>query len=134
MLKMYGLWDTLPVEGRGLYLDRSASSPVVGKFYTGYYQVLVVAPATSNSVAKFVLGISDNLITNLFAHAGKAMVPIIVLPCDGAGEIESMAPREKVKVYPRPVDMENIAKLSRFTGVTVVQNMEELEACLSIYL
>jgi len=90
-----------------------------------------VAPATSNSVAKFVYGVADSLISNLFAQAGKAQVPIIVLPTDVAPDIDSPAPKGGlVKVYPRPVDLENVARLCVFPGVTVVRSVAELRAAL----
>ncbi len=111
------------------------SAPVVARLFQGVYSVLLVAPATGNSVAKFVYGISDTLITNLFAQAGKSLVPIIVLPTDVAEEIVSVGPDGgAVQVYPRSVDLENTARLRRFKGVTVVTDMAELKLCLEPYL
>src|SRR5512136_2295021 len=98
-------------------------------------RVLVVAPATSNSVAKFVYGISDSLVSNLFAQAGKSHVPIIVLPTDVAPEVDSPGPHgDLIKVYPRPIDLENTAKLRTFPGVDVVNGVDEMAACLAGYL
>jgi len=115
--------------------DTMPSAPVVGRFARGVYSVLIIAPATSNSVAKFVYGISDSLITNIFARTGKSQVPIVVLPTDLAPEMDSRGPKGNVvKVYPRPVDLENVAKLRQFSGVTVVKDVEELRACLNTYL
>ena len=108
--------------------NRSASGTACIKFFTGDYRLLVVAPATSNSVAKFVYGISDSLVSTLFAQAGKARIPIIVLPCDLEEEMTSSGPTTPVKVYPRPIDLENLEKLKNFPGVTVVESPEELKA------
>ena len=71
VLKMYGfslpeLKNKLPV-----YRDKAASAPPVGLFYSGHYHTFVMAPTTSNTVAKCVLGIADTLTTNLYAQAGK---------------------------------------------------------------
>ena len=94
-----------------------ASSPAVAGFANGVYRVLVVAPATSNSVAKFVYGISDSLVSNLFAQAGKSRVPIIVLPTDVAPEVDSPGPHgDLIKVYPRPIDLQNTDMLRHFSG------------------
>lgn len=134
VLRMYRLKDDLDQAARAVMRDRAASAPVVGRFSRAGYRVLVIAPATSNSVAKFVLGVSDSLITNLFAHAGKNQVPIIVLPTDVAPEMDSVAPGNKtIKVYPRAVDLKNTARLREFPGVAVVETIEELKECLSIY-
>jgi flavoprotein len=76
-----------------------------------------------------VYGISDNLVTNLYAQAGKTRVPSIVFACDTASELESEAPRDNlVKVYPRKIDLENIDKIKTFEATTVVDNMCALNA------
>ena len=72
--------------------DTTASAAPVGLFYEGVYHTLVLAPATSNTIAKCVVGISDNLATNVFAQAGKCRIPIIVFACDTAPELDTMAP------------------------------------------
>lgn len=135
LVHMYSLQERIHAHSLRVYRENQASSPVVARFSRGVYRVLVVAPATSNSVAKFVCGISDSLVTNLFAQAGKARVPIIVLPTDLALEMDSVGPRgDAVKVYPRPIDLENTEKLRRFPGVIVVAGVEEMERCLDTYL
>jgi dihydromethanopterin reductase (acceptor) len=115
-----------------VFRDVQASAPVVSKFYKDVYKALVIAPATSNSMAKFICGISDTLITNLFAHAGKSKVPIIVLPTDVSAQIHSSGPHgESIEVYPRPVDLDNVKRLRLFPGVRVVDSCEELMKVLS---
>ena len=79
-------------------------------------------------------GISDTLATNLFAQAGKSRVPVIVYPTDLAPEMDSRGPRGRCfKVFPRPIDLENTAKLKDFPGVTVVSNKGELECQIAAY-
>ena len=132
VLRVYSLDMRLNTPRVRVYRETSSSSPLAGRFYGGAYRILVVAPATSNSVAKFVCGISDTLVTNLFAQAGKARIPIVVYPTDMAPEVDSIGPqRESVKVYPRPIDLENTEKLISFPGITVVHSCEELERCIS---
>jgi len=77
VLRMYKQDLALPTSAR-IFRDTTASSPPVGYFYYGVYHTLVLAPATSNTVAKCVYGISDNLATNVFAQAGKCRVPTII--------------------------------------------------------
>ena len=89
-----------------------------------------MAPATSNTVAKCVYGISDNLATNVFAQAGKCRVPIIVFACDTAPELETKAPDGMVKVFPRRIDLENTERLKDFEATTVVESVAGLEAAL----
>jgi dihydromethanopterin reductase (acceptor) len=135
VVRIYSLEDSLKVPDVRIYRETLASSPLVVRLFRGDYRLLVVAPATSNSVAKFVCGISDSLVSNMFAQAGKSRVPIIVMPTDLAPEMDSTGPHgEPVKVYPRPIDLENTAKLRAFEGVTVVGSVEEMEQCLNTYL
>lgn len=117
-----------------IFNDTTASAVPVGNFYYGVYHSLIVAPATSNTVAKCVVGISDNLATNVFAQAGKCRVPIIVFACDNAPELDTEAPKGMVKVYPRKVDLENTEKLKSFESTTVVESMLELEAAVEARL
>ncbi|MEN9756021.1 MAG: hypothetical protein RL755_208 [Pseudomonadota bacterium] len=126
VLKMYGvslneLRDKMPV-----YRDKTASCPPVGLFYKGYYHTFVLAPATSNTIAKCVLGIADSLVTNLYSQAGKCRVPSIVYPCDIAPEMETTAPSGKVMVYPRKIDLDGTAKLREFAYTDVVESVDSL--------
>jgi dihydromethanopterin reductase (acceptor) len=91
----------------------------------------VLAPATSNTVAKCVYGISDNLATNVFAQAGKCRVPVIVFACDTAPELETEAPKGMVKVFPRRIDLENTERLKSFDSTQVVETLSELEQALA---
>jgi len=127
ILQQYGYTHNV---GR-VFHDKTASAVPVEFFYHGAYHTVVVAPTTSNTVAKMVCGISDNLVTNIFAQAGKCRVPTIVFACDTAPELESEAPRDNVvKVYPRRIDLENMEKLKGFEETTVAADMAELEAAI----
>ena len=118
-----------------VYQDKTASSVPVELFYEGKYHTLVIAPATSNTIAKMVCGISDNLVTNLYAQAGKTRLPSIIFPCDTAPELESDAPRNHVvKVYPRSIDLENVTKIKTFEATTVVEDMQSLNSIIQARL
>jgi dihydromethanopterin reductase (acceptor) len=105
-------------KGTRIFRDTTASAGPVGRFYDGLYHTLVLAPATSNTVAKCVFGISDTLATNVYAQAGKCRVPSIVFACDTAPEL--------VKVYPRRIDLENVERLRGFEATIVVESLEDL--------
>jgi len=93
-----------------------------------------VAPATSNTVAKMVLGLSDTLVTNIYAQAGKCRIPSIVLACDTEPELDTPAPDRIVRLWPRTVDLEHTHKLRSFEATTVVENPEKLLAALQLRL
>jgi dihydromethanopterin reductase (acceptor) len=129
VLKMY----SLPTPD-GAICDPTASTAACRAFASGAYVAFVVAPATSNSVAKFALGISDGMMTTLFAQCGKSKVPIIVLPSDAEENIDSMGATKPLKIYPRPIDLENVERLKKFPGVSVAPSISELKNLLSRYL
>ena len=127
VIKMYGFTLNDIREKMPVYRDKTASSPPVGHFYKGHYHTFVMAPATSNTVAKCVVGIADSLVTNLYSQAGKCRVPSIVYPCDIAPEMETTVPGgKKMMVYPRKIDLEGTSKLSTFDFTTVVESVDEL--------
>jgi dihydromethanopterin reductase (acceptor) len=134
VLVMYNQDARITVPKVRIYQETKPSSPLVVRLFGGTYSVLVIAPASSNSVAKFVYGISDTLGTNLFAQAGKSRIPVIVYPTDLEPIVDTLGPHGKpFKVFPRPIDLENTKKLRSFAGVTVVDNHEELEQALGTY-
>ncbi len=132
IIKQYGFQSQLDATGHKVYQDKTASSVPVELFYEGKYHTLVISPTTSNTIAKMAYGFSDSLVSNLFAQAGKTRVPSIVFACDtppelGSESILSEAPRENlVDVYPRQIDLDNVAKLAKFEATKVVANMLEL--------
>lgn len=129
VLKMYRI-DISAFPGK-VHHDRAACAPICGRFATGHYRGLVVAPASSNTVAKMVAGISDNLVTNIFAQAGKGRAPIIVYPTDAAPEMDTLSPTGVVKVYPRKIDLANTDRLALFEGVRVVRSLEEMKSAIA---
>jgi flavoprotein len=129
VVRMYRQDFKLPKTAR-IFRDTTASAAPVGLFYYGTYHTLIVAPATSNTVAKCVFGISDTLVTNVFAQAGKCRVPAIVFACDTAPELETEAPKGMVKVYPRDIDLKNTGRLRLFEATSVVETLEELELAM----
>jgi dihydromethanopterin reductase (acceptor) len=131
IIKQYGFQEQLDATGHRIYQDKTASSIPVELFYEGKYHSLVIAPATSNTIAKMAYGFSDSLVTNLFAQAGKTRVHSIVFACDTAPELESEAPRDNmVKVYPRQIDLDNVIKLKSFAHTEVAEDMQQLQDCI----
>ena len=131
VLVMYKFIDRLRNAGIRMFHDSTASAVPVGQFYEGNYHTLVVAPATSNTVAKCVAGISDTLVTNVFAQAGKCRIPVIVYACDTEPVVNTPAPGKMVTVYPREVDLGCARKIGEFEHTTLTTNMEELRRAVS---
>lgn len=129
IIQQYGFQPELDATGHRVFQDKTASSVPVEFFYEGKYTVLIIAPATSNTIAKMAYGFSDSLVTNLYAQAGKTRVPSIVFACDTSPELESEAPKENVvKVFPRQIDLNNVEKLTQFETTTIVADIKALQA------
>lgn len=134
VLSMYGIPLKTLREKHRVYQDHTASSVPVGFLYSGHYHTLIIGPATSNTVAKCVAGISDTLVTNLYAQAGKCRIPSIVFACDCEPTVITEAPGGSVTLYPRPIDLENTEKLKTFPYTTVAETIDALKAAIDARL
>ena len=140
IIKQYGYQAQLDATNHRVYQDKTASSVPVELFYESKYHTLVIAPATSNTIAKMAYGFSDSLVTNLYAQAGKTRVPSIIFACDtvpetGQNAIESVAPRDNiVQVFPRQIDLDNVQKLASFEHTHIVESIELLQQALFMRL
>jgi len=101
-----------------------------GKIQLGKYDFVLIAPATANTVAKIAHCIADSLITNSAAQAMKADVPVYIFPVDQKeGEIITTLPNGRdLKLIIRKEDVDNVEKLRRMRGITVLSKVEEIEA------
>ena len=65
VMKWYHLWDKIQTDFPNFKVDAGPNSPfIAGPLQMGYYDFLLIAPATANTVAKIVYGIADTLVTN----------------------------------------------------------------------
>ena len=102
--------------------------------YDDVYHTVVVAPATSNTVAKCAFGISDSLPTNMFAQAGKLGIPGIVFACDTEPVVVTKSQHDWVTLRPRRIELANVERLRDIDYCHVVSSPVELEAALSARL
>lgn len=98
VLKIYGLQRRLESILTGDYptgivyeSEQPPGFPVTGRLYLGVYDVVVVSPASMNTVSKIIHGIADSLVSNLAMHAIKSNTSIVILPVD-AVETKSIVP------------------------------------------
>lgn len=113
-----------------VFRDKTASAAPVGMFYARRYHTAIVAPATSNTVAKCAVGISDTLPTNILAQAGKLGIPGIVYACDTEPVVVTKGPDGWLKLYPRNIELENVERLRRIDHCEVVCSIGELRGAL----
>ena len=106
----------------------------VGLLYGKAYHTVLVAPATSNTVAKCAYGISDTLPTNMFAQAGKLGIPGIVFACDTEPVVVTKSPHGWVTLRPRGIELDNVERLRAIDFCRVVCSVDELEVALEARL
>ena len=117
-----------------IFRDKTASAVPVGMLYDDVYHTVVIAPATSNTVAKCALGISDSLPTNMFAQAGKLGIAGIVFACDTEPVVVTRSPHDWVTLRPRRIELDNVERLRAIEFCEVVGSVVELEAALELRL
>ena len=117
-----------------VFRDKTASGVPVGMLYEHAYHTVIVAPATSNTVAKCAFGISDSLPTNMFAQAGKLGIPGIVFACDTEPVVVTRSPHDWVTLRPRRIEFDNVDRLRAIDFCQVVCSPAELEAALDARL
>lgn len=131
VLKYYKLLKEVKDYFPKLSTEKGPNAPFLsGKIQLGTYDFVLIAPATANTVAKIAYGIADSLITNSTAQAVKADVPVYIFPVDQKeGEILTTLPNGRdLKLRMRKEDVENVERLRRMRGITVLSRIEEIEA------
>lgn len=129
VMKWYHLWDKIQNDFPNFKVDAGPNSPfIAGPLQMGYYDFLLIAPTTANTVAKIVYGIADTLVTNTVAQTAKGKTPIFILPVDQKrGSVKTAAPSGRAfELTMREVDVTNSEKLAQMENITVLASPYEI--------
>ena len=101
---------------------------LAGALQLGTFDFLLIAPATSNTIAKIALGIADSLLSNAAIMALKAFVPVYIQPSDyEVGVIITKLPGEReLRLRIRKEDVAHVKKLATIDGVSVLEAPEDI--------
>lgn len=127
--KQYKVYDDLCRSFKRVMVEVDSNSPfLAGWLEMGRYEFLLVAPATSNTVAKIAVSIADSLLSNAVVMALKGFVPVYVMPSDiQEGTVTTLLPNGKLtKLRVRKEDAENVQKLEKMEGVSVLKKPQEI--------
>ena len=130
VVKYYKLVEKLKSGFDAYTVEIDANSPfLAGRLQIGEFNAFIIAPASSNTVAKIATGISDTLITNSAIQAIKGFTPVYILPTDfQAGIVETILPNgSKLRLRIRSEDAENVKRLEGFEGITVIRETKKIE-------
>ena len=129
VMKWYHLWDKIQNDFPNFKVDAGPNSPfIAGPLQMGYYDFLLIAPATANTVAKIVYGIADTLVTNAVSQTAKGKTPIFIMPVDQKrGSVKTAAPSGRAfELTMREVDVTNSEKLAQMENITVLASPYEI--------
>ena len=129
VLKFYNLEAGLMQSFEKVKVEVNANAPFLAAWMQmGKYEFLLIAPATSNSVAKIANGIGDTMITNAAIMSLKAFVPVYVVPTDyKEGVCVTKLPNGKeMKLRVRKEEVEQVNKLRAMEDVHVIEGPEKI--------
>lgn len=129
VVKWYKLHEQLQQDFIRVSVENNSNSPfLAGDLQLGKFEFLLIAPATSNTVAKISVGITDTLLCNSAVMALKAFVPVYIMPSDyKEGTVVTRLPNGKdLRLRVRKEDAENTRKLSLMENVSVLEKPEDI--------
>lgn len=129
VVKYYRLVDVLKKNFSKVLVEVDANFPfLAGQLQTGRFEFLLIAPATSNTVAKISMGIADTLLSNAAVMGLKAFVPLYIMPSDyREGIIVTKLPNGRdLKLKIRKEDVEHVKKLASMDDVFVLEKPEKI--------
>lgn len=129
VLRTYRFMERLEKVFGRVVVEVDANSPfLAGWLQTGRFEFLLVAPASSNTVAKVAVGISDSLLSNAVIMGLKGGVPVYVLPTDyREGVVVTKLPDGRdLSLVMRKEDVDNVRRLREMKGMFVLEKPEEI--------
>ncbi|MFB0562404.1 MAG: archaeoflavoprotein AfpA [Candidatus Lokiarchaeia archaeon] len=129
VLKYYKLSHDLVEIFDKVWVEMNANSPfLAGQLQMGKFEFLLIAPATSNTVAKIAMGLADSLLSNAAVMGLKAYVPLYIMPSDyEVGIVITKLPDGRdLKLRIRKEDVEHVKKLSNMEDVHLLEKPEDI--------
>jgi archaeoflavoprotein AfpA len=129
VLKYYRLEDDLRKNFAKVRVELNSNVPFLAAWMQmRKYEFLLIAPATSNTVAKIVNSIGDTLLTNAAIMSLKAFVPVYIAPTDyREGIVYTKLPSGKeMKLRVRKEEVEQVKKLERMEDVFVLKGPQKI--------
>lgn len=129
VVKYYRLLDEIRGNFNRVWVENDANSPfLAGRLQLGEFEFLLIAPASSNTVAKISIGIGDTMLTNGAIQALKAFVPVYIMPSDyREGTTITKLPDERdFRLRVRKEDAENVRRLIAMEGIFPLESKKEI--------
>ncbi len=129
VIKWYKLLEQLKRGFDKIRVELGPNSPfLAGDLQLGKFELLLIAPATSNTIAKIAAGICDSLLCNSAIMAMKSFVPVYIMPSDyKEGIVITRLPDGKdLKLRVRKEDADNVRKLAHVDGLFLLEKPDQI--------
>jgi archaeoflavoprotein AfpA len=129
VLKYYRLEDDLKQNFSKVRVELNSNAPFLAAWMQmRKYEFLLIAPATSNTVAKLATGIGDTMLTNATIMSLKAFVPVYVAPTDyEEGTLYTKLPNGKeMKLRVRKEEVELVKKLEQMEDMHILKGPQKI--------
>lgn len=136
VLKYYNLSNTMESTFDKTWTEINANAPfLAGQIQLKEFEFLLIAPTTSNTVAKISLRIADTLLTNAAIMGQKTSTPIYIMPTDfREGVVTTKLPNGKdldIKVTKQ--DADHVRNLENMENTFVFENPDEIPRIFEKY-
>ncbi len=129
VLKFYRLEEDLKKNFSKVFVELNANSPfLAGWMQIHKYEFLLIAPGSSNTVAKIALGIGDTMLTSAASMSLKAFVPVYIMPVDYEEKIvyTRLPNGEDMKLRIRKEDADNVRRLKQMEDLFVLEDPRKI--------
>jgi len=129
VLKYYRLEDDLRKNFAKVRVELNSNAPFLAAWMQmRKYEFLLIAPATSNTVAKIANSIGDTMLTNAAIMSLKAFVPVYVTPTDyKEGTVYTKLPNGKeMKLRVRKEEVEQVRKIACMDDMFVLEGPQKI--------
>jgi archaeoflavoprotein AfpA len=129
VLKHYRLEDDLKQNFSKVRVELNSNAPFLAAWMQmRKYEFLLIAPATSNTVAKLATGIGDTMLTNAAIMSLKAFVPVYIAPTDyEEGIVYTKLPNGKeMKLRVRKEEVDQVKKLEQMKDIHILKGPQKI--------
>lgn len=129
VVRYYQLFNELSDEFEKTRIEANSNVPTLAvQLQSGKIDFLLIAPATSNTVAKIANGIADTMLTNAAIMSLKSFVPVYVMPCDyeEGVTVTQLPDGSDMKIRVRKEDVEHTKKLAAMDGIFVLKKPKDI--------
>lgn len=129
VLKYYKLEEELKQNFEKVTVEVNSNSPFLAAWLQIHkYEFLLIAPASSNTVAKIAAGIGDTLLTNSAIMSLKAFVPVYLMPTDYRESVvyTKLPNGKEMKLRIRKEEADQTRKLEQMEDMHVLENIQKI--------